>query len=156
MSETAAHTLQSYHVAFDSMEPAIASGSDVIGDATYYATHRPARWDVVAFSLANSTGSFVKRIIGLPGETIQLTSKGLIINGATVAVPPALKGRFSCFEKHEDHKFGVDPFKVPADSVFVVGDNVQGYVTDSREFGPVPVRNLEARILAAVQVTPVT
>jgi signal peptidase I len=138
------------------MEPAIASGSDVIGDAAYYSTHRPARWDVIAFSLANSTGSFVKRIIGLPGETIHLTTKGLIINGAIVAIPPALK-RFSCFARHEDHKFGTgDPFKIPTDSVFVVGDNSQGYVTDSREFGPVPVRNLQARILAAVQVTPIT
>jgi len=45
---------------------------------------------------------------------------------------------------------------VPADSVFVVGDNPHVYVTDSRELGPVPIKNLEARILASIQVTPIS
>jgi signal peptidase I len=156
MPETAAHPLKSYNVPFDSMEPAIMTGSDVIGDVSHYSKHKPARWDVVAFTLANNANRFVKRIIGLPGETIQLTSKGLKIDGAFVPVPPALKDRFSSFLKHEDHKFGAEPYKVPADSVFVIGDNAHVYVTDSRELGPVPVKNLEARIMAAVHVTPIT
>ena len=156
MTETAAHQLKPYNVPFDSMEPAIAAGSDVLGDVSYYSSHKPERWDVVAFSLPNSAGRFVKRIIGLPGETIHFTHKGLWINGVLTPVPPSLRGRFSTFSKHEDHKFGHEPCKVPADSVFVIGDRTDIYVTDSREFGPVPVANLEARIVAAIHITPVT
>lgn len=153
---SSAHNLSSYHVAFDSMEPAIAAGSDVIGDTSYYAKHKPARWDIVAFSLGDPKSHFVKRVLGLPGETIQFTQKGLTINGALVPVPRELRGRFSSFAHHQDHKFGVQPFKVPADSVFLIGDNQSVYVTDSRELGPVPIQNLQARILASVHLTSVS
>ncbi len=164
ISETAATGLKSYHVAFDSMEPAIMAGSDVIGDRSYYARHQPKRWDVVVFSAAppdgsqssDSGGHFVKRIVGLPNETIHLSPKGLRINGAMMAVPAALKDRFSCFECHSEYKFGVEAFTIPDDSVFVIGDNRDVYVSDSRELGAVPIRNLEARVVATVQITPVT
>lgn len=161
MPETAANPLKSYNVPFDSMEPAIATGSDVVGDVSYYSKNKPGRWDVVVFSLPSASksgpdsGRFIKRIIGLPGETIHLTSKGLRINGAMVPVPPALKGRFASFRNHDEHKFGTESFKIPADCVFVIGDNPEVYVADSRELGPIPIRNLEARILASVQVTPI-
>jgi len=138
------------------MEPAIAAGTDVLGDTSHYANHKPARWDVVAFSLGNKQNRFVKRIIGLPDETIQFTHKGVMINGSLVPVPAELGGRFASFSSHHDHKHGASPFKVPADSVFVVGDNPHVYVTDSRELGPVPIKNLEARILASIQVTPIS
>lgn len=150
------HRFNSYHVAFDSMEPAIAAGADVLGDPSHYANHKPARWDVVAFSLGNNSNRFVKRILGLPGETIQLTHKGLTIDGSLVPVPPALRGRFASFSQHQDHKYGANPFKVPTDSVFLVGDNSHVYVTDSRELGSVPIKNLEARILVSIQVTPIS
>ena len=149
------HRFNFYHVAFDSMEPAIAAGTDVLGDPSHYGNNKPARWDVVAFSLGNNPNRFVKRILGLPGETIQFTHKGLTIDGSLVPVPPELCGRFASFSQHQDHKHGAHPFKVPADSVFLVGDNPHVYVTDSRELGPVPIKNLEARILAAIQVTPI-
>jgi signal peptidase I len=162
MPETTAKPLKLYNVPFDSMEPAIATGSDVIGDLSYYSKHAPKRWDVVVFSApeANKTGSnsgrFVKRIVGLPGETIHLTHKGLQINGAMIPIPLTLKGRFSSFEKHQEYKFGINPYHIPADSVFVLGDNPEVYVADSREFGPIPIRNLEARVLASVRITPIT
>src|SRR5205085_7714886 len=143
MSESPAHPLKSYKVPFDSVEPAIPTGSDVIGDSSYYSTHRPERWDIVAFSAPGSkpnanAGRFVKRIVGLPGETIQLTNKGLVINESLVPVPPALKGRFSSFGRHEDYKYGTKAYKIPADSVFMMGDNSEVYVSDSRKFVPVP------------------
>jgi signal peptidase I len=155
MSDTAAHRFKTYNVPFDSMEPAIAAGSDVIGDVSHYSTHRPERWDVVAFSLDGGDGRFVKRIIGLPGETIHLTAKGVKINGSFVAANSELKGCFSSFAPHDDYEFGTDPYEVPADSVFVIGDNAKVQPSDSREFGAVPIRNLEARILAAIHLTPI-
>jgi type IV secretory pathway protease TraF len=83
----------------------------------------------------------------LPGETIQLTTEGLKIDGEIVSPPSELKDRFSSFKKRASHKFGVEPFRIPGDSVFLIGDNAELDVMDSRVHGPVPVGNLEARVL---------
>src|SRR5262245_15041410 len=160
MPDTAANPLKAYNVPFDSMEPAIESGSDVIGDRFYYTTHQLKRWDVVVFSKPGATGAaegrFVKRIIGLAGETIQLSHKGLSINGAIVPIPPALNDRFSSFKNHQDHRYGNQPYTIANDSVFVIGDNAQVYQSDSREFGAIPIRTIEARVVASVRIVPVT
>jgi len=154
MSTTAKNTLQSFSVPFDSMEPTIPTGSEVVGDVSYYSNNRPQRWDVVVFSPPGSkSGQFVKRIVGLPGETIHITHRGLQINGAMMQVPARLKGYSSC-TRHDDHKYG-DSYKIPDDSVFLMGDNMEVYQADSREFGAVPISNLKARVLASVSVRPI-
>jgi len=144
------------------MEPAVATTSNVIGDVGHYEEHAPERWDVVVFRLgdANQSGAaqgrFMKRVVGLPGETIQFTSRGLKINGERVSAPGSLKARFSCFKRFPEYKFGIKPFEIPADTVFVVGDATEIYVVDSRELGPIPIRNLEARVIASALVKAVT
>lgn len=154
MSEATALRLQSCTMQFDAMEPTISTGSEVISDAAYYSSHTPKRWEVVVFSLPGSGGRFIKRIVGLPGETIHLTSEGLKVNGAVVTAPSKeLNDCFSSFRHHPDHKCGFGEFKIAADSVFLLGDNPSIYVADSREFGPVPIRNLEARVFASVHIT---
>ena len=117
---------------------------------------------VVVFSLPKASksgtdsGRFVKRIIGLPGETIHLSPKGVAINGAMMAIPSTLKDRFSSFRKQEDYKCGFEPYKIPPDSVFVIGDNADVYAADSRELGTIPISNIEARVLASVSINPIT
>jgi signal peptidase I len=118
---------------------------------------------VIVFTLpaeVNETGAeagrYVKRVIGLPGETIQLTSEGLIVNGARVEVPALLADRFSSFRSFDGHRFGAEPYEIPSDSVFLIGDNPRIYVSDSREFGPIPIRNIESRVLASVRTDPIT
>jgi signal peptidase I len=149
--------IRSYCMQYDSMEPTITANTDVLGDHTYYSKNRPQRWDVVVFTLPGSDkGRYVKRILGLPGEAIHLTLEGLIIEGAKVSVPPILQDRFASFKRFPEHKYGNEPFKIPADSVFLIGDNPRIYVADSRVFGPIPIRNLEARLVASLHTTPIT
>ena len=154
MSEAPAQRRQSCTMQFDSMEPTILTGSEVISDVAHYSSHAPKRWDVVVFSLPGGGGQFIKRIVGLPGETIHLTSEGLKVNGTVISAPSKeLNDCFSSFRHHPDHKYGFGEFKIPADSVFLLGDNPSVYVADSREFGPIPIRNLEARVFASVHIT---
>lgn len=160
MPTTEASQLRSYCVQYDSMEPTITAGSDVIGDRSYYSDHKPQRWEVVVFTLNKeksesgaSSGYYVKRIVGLPGETVHFTPGGLRIDAAHAQVPARLADRFSSFLRHQEHKFGDEPYQIPADSVFVIGDNTRIYVADSRVHGSVPIANLEARVLAGVQTT---
>jgi signal peptidase I len=157
MPQAAANPIRSYCMQYDSMEPTITANSDVIGDSSHYTKNRPQRWDVVVFSLPGSDkGRYVKRIIGLPGETIQFTPQGVTINGAPVSVPALLKDRFSAFKSFPEHKHGSQPYKIPADSVFLIGDNPRIFVADSRVFGHIPVRNIEARLVASVRTSPIT
>jgi len=133
MSNTAVNPIKSHFVQYDSMEPTVSAGSDVIVDRSYYSKHKPKRWDVVIFSFipeGSKPGSaprhYLKRIIGLPGETIHLTPKGLKINGAMMSIPPILQDRFSSFRippkssftDRPGYKFGIEPYTIPEDSVF--------------------------------------
>ena len=160
MPDAAASPLKAYNVPFDSMEPTIPTGSDVIGDTSYYSKHEPKRWDVVVFTAPQAdkarsgadSGVFIKRIVGLPGETIHLSRAGLEVNGTKLSVPSKLQDRFSSFKQYPEHRFGNESFKVPADSVFVMGDNAAIFVADSSVLGAVPFRNLQARVLASVSI----
>lgn len=163
MPDRAASRIQSYCVQYDSMEPTISMRTDLLADRAHYTRRQPQRWDVVVFTLpaeTKETGAeadrFVKRVIGLPGETIQLTAEGLIVNGARVEAPPLLADRFSSFRSFDGHRFGAEPYEIPSDSVFLIGDNPRIYVSDSREFGPIPIQNIESRVLASVRTDPIT
>jgi signal peptidase I len=145
MSKTAKH-LKSFKIPFDCMEPAIPTGSSVIGHVNYYSSHTPERWEVAVFSIPGKDGQFIKRIVGLPGETIKLASDGLRINGSVVPPPAELKGSFAKFKPDSGE------FTIPGDSVFLMGDNQAIEIADSRQHGAVPISNLEAKVFAAVRV----
>ena len=150
--EDTAH-LKAFHMPFDSMEPTIATGAKVIGDVGYYGSNRPQRWEVVVFSLPGNDGEFIKRIVGLPGEKITLGPAGLLVDGSPVDPPVALKKCFSKFRQRKEYKHGAEEIRVPDDCVFVLGDNQEIHVADSRQHGAVPIRNLGAKVFAAVQLT---
>jgi signal peptidase I len=142
---------------FDSMEPTIPTQSNVIVDHAYYKKNQPNRWEVVVFTVESeeeeseaSLRQFMKRIVGLPGETIQLTTDGLKVGGMSESAPSEISGHFSSFKNFPQYKFGVDPYRIPDDSVFVIGDNTDIYVSDSREHGAIPLRNLKGRVLASI------
>jgi signal peptidase I len=144
------------------MEPTITSGSDLLADESHYENDRPRRWHVVVFSLPADVESlgeqaprFMKRVIGLPGETIQLTPDGPFLDGAKMHVPPRLADRFSSFTPFDGYQFGLRPYTIPGDSVFLIGDNPRIYVSDSREFGAIPIRCIHSRVMATVRTDPV-
>ena len=152
MAEAAARTLEAFTMPFDSMEPAIASGAEVIAEEGYYSSHAPGRWQVAVFTLQGHQGRFIKRIIALPGEKVRLTAKGIEVNGHPLTPPAHIKEQFSSIEHHQHCKHGSSEFTVPDRSVFVLGDNTAIQVADSREHGAIPISNLAARVVASVNI----
>ncbi len=152
MAEAAARTLEAFKMPFDSMEPAIATGAEIIAENGYYGSHPPSRWEVVLFSLPGNSGRFVKRIVALPGETVQLTREGVKVNGKLLSPPAHLHDCFSSIEHHANSKHGSTEFKVPDGSVFVLGDNTAIHVADSREHGAIPIGSLEAKVVASINL----
>ena len=114
-------------VSGQSMEPLLYDGDNLILDKLTYHFRDPERFDVVVFDQTESD-HYIKRIIGLPGETVQIIDDYVYING----------------ERLEDDVYGkevmlqpmraADPITLGEDEYFVLGDN-RNYSRDSRDPG---------------------
>src|SRR5688500_7198735 len=71
---------KTYDMHSDSSEPAIDSGDIVNADMEIYEKSDPKRWEMVVF-LGEQDQDWLSRVVGLPGEEINLTDSGLFING---------------------------------------------------------------------------
>jgi signal peptidase I len=132
------------------MSPRIAKGDFIYLNQLAYIGAAPARGDVVCFrgeglpTLVRQNDWQVKRIAGLPNETISIRS-GAFFTGETPA--PELT-RFS----YQEFQFDLfltrqqASYPVPAQTYFVLGDNPDGSY-DSRFFGPVPRANIKGKAL---------
>ena len=80
---------------------------------------------------------FIKRLIGLPGETIRIEDGRIYINGSPLKEPSSITGRYYITEGD----YGTKELKIPLDSYFVLGDNVTNS-KDSRFWGFVPKKDM--------------
>jgi signal peptidase I len=95
----------------------------------------PQRGDVIVFEPPNRpTEDYVKRIVGLPGETVEIKNSQVFINGQPLD-QPYLPGTPS---------YTMPPRVVPEGHVFVLGDN-RNNSNDSHNWGPLPVENIVGR-----------
>jgi signal peptidase I len=95
----------------------------------------PQRGDVIVFEPPNRPGEdYVKRIIGLTGETVEIRDGQVFINNVPLA-EPFLPGKIS---------YTMPPRVVPEDMVFVMGDN-RNNSNDSHNWGPLPIDNIVGR-----------
>lgn len=121
----------------NSMTPLLSNHEAIVINRLVYHFEPIQRGDVVVFRYPlDATQSFIKRIVGLPGETVQIRRGSVFVNGNWVPetyVP-------SQYEDLSD--FG--PIQVPSGSYFVLGDR-RNNSNDSRVFGTVARRLIEGR-----------
>jgi signal peptidase I len=119
-----------------SMRPALGQGGYYLINKYIYYFVRPQRGDIVIFRGGQyDPEEQVKRIIGLPGETVQVTAGEVYINGRRLDEPYAVGAT------HPD--FG--PTTVEERSYFVLGDT-RWVREDSRDFGAVPLKNIVGKV----------
>lgn len=118
-----------------SMEPNLYNEERLIVEkVTYQFLHGPRRGDVVVLRPPGQDELLIKRVIALPGETIQVQNGVVMINGQVLEEPWVTQ------QGGPDYP----PTVVPPLHIFVMGDN-RGHSNDSRSFGPVPIEQVVGR-----------
>lgn len=142
--------VQAFKIPSGSMKPTLLVGDHILvnkfiygikipfTDKTVIKLSEPKRGDVVVFKYPLDTKKdYIKRVVGLPGEEVELVNKKLFINGNPTNDPHA---SYSVYGNLRN--FG--PVKVPAGHLFVMGDN-RDESSDSRVWGFVPLSYLKGK-----------
>ncbi len=134
-----------YSIPSGSMEPTLQIGDRIVVDKLSYHLHGVDRFDIVVFSTPPNedcagppVADLVKRVIGLPGETISLTDGSVYINGRLLPEPfLPTSVRTDTYPGPSAAAYSLHhPYRIPAGDVFVMGDN-RPYSCDSRYWGPI-------------------
>ena len=117
---------QRTHVSGESMENTLDNGDQLIVDKITYRFQDPERFDIIVcpFHYKENT-YYIKRIIGLPGETVQISDGTIYINGEVLEES---YGR----EVMQDPGIAAEPITLGEDEYFVLGDN-RNQSSDSRD-----------------------
>jgi len=108
------YVLESRVISSESMVPTLQVQDRILINKLAYRFANPQRGDIVVFSLPDKPyQEYVKRLIGLPGETVKITGGRVYINGVPLQ-EPYIK---------EPPKYEYGPVRVPDNAVFVLGDN---------------------------------
>ena len=118
---------QRSRVSGSSMEPTLSDGDNLIVDKLTYRFRDPVRYDIIVFPYKYKEDTYyIKRIIGLPGEMVQITEEGnILINGEILEES---YGR----EVMKSPGIAADPIILGEDEYFVLGDN-RNASADSRD-----------------------
>ena len=130
------------YIPSSSMEPTLEINDRLIIEKISYRFKTPQRGDVVVFSPTdklkeqNFKDAFIKRVIGLPGETVEVRGEKVYVNGK------ALREKY--IEEAPEYTYG--PVTVPQGQYLVLGDN-RNNSYDSHYWGFVPRKNLIGRAI---------
>lgn len=136
------YVVQRTKVSGPSMLNTLHNGDNLIVEKVSYKFHNPRRFDIIVFypyGPEDKEDYYVKRVIGLPGETIQIIGEDIFIDGKLL-----------------EENYGKDPIDDPGvarvpltlgeDEFFVLGDNRE-VSEDSRIFGPVEKENISGHVV---------
>jgi signal peptidase I len=145
---------QQYYIDGPSMQTTLMPEDRVLVNKMSYKLHDIHRGDVIVFDRVTNDvqhDDLIKRVLGLPGETLEIRSCIVYINGVQVDEPYLNPEQTSQVEpsarcgSHTD----MAPVVVPEEMVFVMGDNrVQSF--DSRDFGPIDTDKVRGRAFVVI------
>jgi signal peptidase I len=146
--------LQAFYIPSPSMYPTLKNGDRVLVNKLSYKLHDVNRGDVVVFErppseAASTIPDLIKRVIGLPGDSVAFQNGHVFINGNQLAEPYLPDGVTTTSDFAPNHCTLDAPCLVPQGDVWVMGDN-RNDSKDSRYFGPIPESSIVGRAFVIV------
>lgn len=144
------YVVQTFYIPSGSMEPTLQIGDRIIVDKLSYHLHAVHRGDIVVFHRppaencdpgAPQIADLVKRVIGLPGETISARGGQIYINGKLLPEP--------WLPKVYAYTAPFGPLKIPKGDYFMMGDH-RNDSCDSRDWGPLPGKYIIGRVVMRI------
>lgn len=142
-----AFIIQAFKIPSGSMEPTLLVGDHILVNKFIYGTHipftndvvlpvrAPRQKDVVVFEYPKDESiDFIKRVIGLPGDKVQIVNKQVYVNGTALKEPYAYHGDPEVLPATESPRDNFGPIVVPKGDYFMMGDN-RDFSNDSRFWG---------------------
>jgi signal peptidase I len=145
-----AFLVKPYRIPSESMEDTLLIGDRVLVDRVSWRFTEPERQQIVVFHPPFAGPVLIKRIIGMPGDTVSLQDGAVYINGKPLDEPYVrrIDGQAVPTEPFDNGPWSLQtPYRVPAGNYFVMGDN-RTESGDSRAFGPVPRGQLVGKAFA--------
>jgi signal peptidase I len=126
--------VQNYYVNGPSMRPTLHTSEYILVDKAQYLFSKPQRGDVIVFEYPLDTSlDYVKRVIGIPGDTVSVQGNGQVtVDGVAIKEP---------YVKDLDNPYEPATWVLKSNQYFVLGDN-RGDSSDSRDWGPVPSQDI--------------
>jgi signal peptidase I len=153
--------IQAFKIPSGSMISTLLVGDHLLVNKCYYGIRNPFNrdqiWikgkeikkeDVIVFIYPQDRGKdFIKRVIGVPGDTVQIINKKVFVNEKPINEPPGAQWvEDRIFPQSIQPRDNFGPIKVPENKLFVMGDNRdQSY--DSRFWGFVPIKDVKGNAL---------
>ncbi|MFC7679764.1 signal peptidase I [Paenibacillus sp. GCM10028914] len=141
---------QPFIVQGQSMQPNFVTGQKLIVNEILYDIRKPERGEVIVFHVPSEGRDFIKRVIAVGGDTVQVQGDQVIVNGKPVSetyIQEAIDQAHADDRLYNTLDFPNTDFpdgKVPEGHVFVLGDN-RSNSTDSRMIGYVPLEDIIGR-----------
>lgn len=133
--------IKPFQVSGESMDTTFHDGQRVLVNKLAYKEKLPEKGDVIVFK---KDGQFlIKRVIALPGDTVEIQASKTIVNGKEISEP--------YITKWEDYTMAEQT--VPGDMIYVMGDN-RDESFDSRAFGPVSMKQVTGRVMEHQRTAP--
>ena len=142
-----------YRIATGAMEPTLHKDDFLMANPGAYDDRKPQRGDLIVFQYpTDRTKEFVKRVIGLEGDKVEIRDKQVFINDRPIEEPYKVHVDSQIYTKN-DPRFSRDsvrdnfgPVEIPAGQCFVLGDNRDNSL-DSRYWGALPLANVKGQAL---------
>ncbi|MCA1959790.1 MAG: signal peptidase I [Desulfomonile sp.] len=152
-----AFLVQAFKIPSSSMEPTLLIGDHILVNKFIYGVRipftdarwprftNPARGDVIVFVYpVERNKDFIKRVVAVEGDTIEIRDKKVFVNDKPVDEPYAHHFANSIEPRSQGPRDNLPPVTVPPGAVFAMGDN-RDFSHDSRYWGFVPVEDIKGK-----------